>query len=429
MTHGWLLVAAATGTLVLPAPAAARWSEPQSIRTPDVWTSDVAVNARGDAATAWTTSVSSVGPQAYRTSVHVAIRQADGRLTVRRVWLSDHHRAGGGLSVGIDRRGEVSLAWTAGTRRQAGHGTDVWTAHGPARGRWAAARRLGHGYGGRPRLAVAPDGQVLLAWFRGGTGISGIDVAWRGPGRSFTRPRPLGPSHSSLARGPVPAFDAGGTAYITGGCQPIVLRAAPLSRRFGAPARLANGTAVGFTLSVSQAGRGLASWARGRCVEGESETGDIRGPVFASLLTAGRFGAPISAGPEDETAVDTIALARPGGGGTVRWSGGAGCFSADISDHGIVGPLQTIADGVAPTAVDGGGDIVFVGPVFSCPGVERAQPGTIYVRPASGGPDERAPTASGVVAVAAPVGRAAAVVWQPTGRLATGRLALSVWRP
>lgn len=433
--------------------AVAGWSAPLSVKTSPFGTEAVAVDARGDAAIAFAPSGSPAVSPIYRSSVTVWVRAASGHMTTHRVWSSSSERVDG-LSVALDAQGQATVAWVSSTRHQqesvGGAGT-VHAAYGTLTGRWAGARSIGRGLQ-ESRLAVAPDGKVLLVWIARGSSSAQVDkvtVAWRAPGHAFGTPRALSsprvqPVTPGLGRiGVIPSFDAHGSAYLAGECEAVVVSAPPHSHRFAHPAKLAQGPQLGVSFSVTGSGNGLASWAHGRCAT-DVMVPDRRGPVFASVMRAGRFGPVqrLSAGPADGSGAGTHALWVPGSGGTVTWQG----FSARLGVSGVLGLAQPIiGDPLAPVAVDGGGDQFLTAtsvipdntysrPVGGYPvwsgvvvppaggGPDQRAPGVV-VRPAGGRADQPAPLSDGLLAVASPVGRAALMV---TG---DNPLTLSVWRP
>ena len=396
--------------------AEARWSAPQSVPAPRAGPTAVGVNSGGDAAVAWATRSSS-----FRTSVYVAVRRNGDRPRRHRVWSSRRYRTAD-ISVVIDRRRRVTVAW-AGTRRGAQRQT-LRAAYSTSGGRWSRVRVVGHAAilenlppDRFPRLAVARDGRVLLAWDQAG----GPRVVWRSPGRPFGKPRRLSGAPRSPI-GPIPAFDAAGSAYISGKCSGSVFRTRPDRRRFGRPIAVAPGGALDFTLALSGRGQGLAGWIDGACTTSEG-AGDTPGPVFASLLRDGTFQAPVSLSPAGTAAYRATAVADPIGGGIVSWGDPQlGTFSAIVLRAGrLEETARLITDGVVPVAADAGGNQVFTRAV---PFPPPALPSVFYVRPVAGGADEPAPVQSGEYAVAVPTGSGVALAWA-TGR----RVNLSVWRP
>jgi hypothetical protein len=394
----------------------ARWSPPQSIPAPGASATAVAVNSRGDAAIAWAT-----GTRAFRASVYVAVRKQGGTLRRHLVWSSRRYGTAS-ISVVIDRRRRVTVAW-AGTRRNASRQT-VRAAYSTSSGRWSRVRVVGHAAilenlppDRFPRLAAASDGRVLLAWDE----PAGPRVAWRVPGHAFGAPRRLtGAPRSPI--GPIPAWDAAGSAYVSGRCSGFVFRTRPGRRNFGRPITVAPGRALGFTLSLSGRAAGLAGWIDGVCTTSEGE-GDTLGPVFASLLRDGTFQPPVSLSAAATAAYGVTAVADPAGGGIVSWGEvQRGTFSAIVVPAGrLEETARLITDGVVPVAADAGGNQVFT---RAFPSPPPALPAVLYVRPVAGGADEPAPSQSGEYATAAPTGSGVALAYV-SGR----QLNLSVWRP
>lgn len=436
--------------LVCANPADAGWSVAGRLVTvPSANADAIATDARGDTAVAW----SRCGSRSCE-GVYVTVRPAHGKPATRRV------SANGRPVAVVIGRGEVTLAWTVSRRgaRELPGGFSPETlraAYAPLAGRWAPAQTIGRwtatSYppsGFHPHLAVAPDGEVLLAWDDYSQPIDGPAVAWRKPGHRFSVPRPLARSSvaSSLRAaapngfGPTPAFDAGGTAYISGPCDGLVFAAPPHRHRFGPPSSVAPAgrlpwmplPGLGFNLSLSGAGQGLASWARGAC-SFDAAAGNAPGPVFASILHAGKFGHPLALSSSAADVDESTAVAIPGGAGVVSWhviTSPSTLSSIHISANGALGPIEQITGQLTPVATDGRGDQVLVRnstPLASLPwaGDQRIQGQGIAMRPIGGGPIQPAPTSSGRLATTAPGGRAAALVWSPPG----GGLALTVWRP
>jgi hypothetical protein len=429
--------------------ALAGWSVPRVLsvtRSSPFASTAVAVDSRGDAAVAWETvgswPVQSHGRRCPKTqsttgclpvsSVHVAVRTADGRLVTRTLWSSRINPTIH-LSVVLGR-GQATVAW--GYYNLTSTSETARAAYGPLIGRWSPSRMIGHFYDvafttGKapwyPQLAAAPNGEVLAAWnaCKSSTSAScgfnqrGVVAAWRAPGRGFGVPRVAG----AAPLGAIPQFDARGTAYLYSSCSGHVLIAPAHSHRFSRNVVVAPGPVSEFTLSLAGAGRGLAAWVAGACSYDEAVS-NTPGPVFVSVLRAGTFAKLLALTPGATRAVYSDAVAVPAGG-TVTWSteegptGSAG-FSVQIGPDGLPGETQPSTSTVTAAAADGGGDVVFApspgsGPVASA----------VFVRPAGGGADQPAPATYGVLAAAAPVGRAAALAWY-TG---STPLELSVWRP
>ncbi len=426
------VVAVTFCTVLAPASTLAEWST-SSIAARHV-AADVAVDAHGDGVVAWT----SLTPSAVR-AVHLVARLGSGRMIGRTVWSWRNVEAiPASVVVG---HGEVTVAWLTYTPRK---DAMLWAAYGPLVGRWAPARVIGHWHDAErlairyPRLAVAPDGEVLLAWDESSRSIDGPAVAWRAPGHAFGPSRPLISSKKTPLTfrhelGPIPAFDARGRAYVSGICDGIVFSAPPHRHQFERPVTVAPPPAASFTLSLAGAGNGLAAWIRGSCARPGGARGTT-GPVLASVRRNGGFGKPLTLTSADARAVGSHAVAAPAGGGTVTWTSFAASsanpiFSVEVDAAGALGPLQSgheLPGDLVPVAVDGGGDEILAAGYSQ---EERFALGDVVVRPVSGGSDETAPSPyGGALATATPIGRAAALAWTTKLR-GGGALELSVWRP
>ncbi len=411
----FLLVVGVLAAFVFVAPAHATWSAPARITTREAGPVAVAVNARGDAVVAWATRRSSTP-----TSLHVSLRSSAGRLTSRRVWAG-RRRGVGGISVVIDRRGEITLAWTAAAGPR-GRGDTVLTTYRSRAGRWARPQVVGHSYDeplspvDSPQLAAALDGRVLLAWNRSDEwpGPGRPTVAWRSRGHRFGAAHALKRAPKGL--GPIPAFDANGAAYISGRCNGVVLRTAPRGRRFRAPVVFSK-HALAFDLALGSPGEGLATWIDGYCTR-DFAAGDLLGPVHASVLHAGTFGAPLTLTDPSTQAANTTAAAAPAGGGIASWADYTGVFSTQIGPDGTVGSAQPVTGGLVPYTITASGDVILTGDT-SFPATPFVQ-GGVQVVPAGSRTAEPAPATAGELAVAAPTGRAAALTWGSF---------VSVWRP
>jgi hypothetical protein len=403
-------------------PAHAAWTRPQTIVAPGARGATLAVDGRGDSVVAWTST--RVVRKQYRSSVHVAVRSANGRLRTHRVWHRRHAEVFG-LSAVIDRRGHISVAWEDWDRT--GHlPSMVRAVFGTIGGRFSrvqAVSRGGHDVG--PVLAVAPNGTVLMVLKTGRSRQAHefFSVAWHPPGRRFEAPRALSSSsHAPIEFQPVSAaFDAAGNAYVWGSCNASVLRAPAGSHRFGRPIVLA-GQVLGFSVSLNGPGEGLASWVFGHCSTGVMD-GDVYGPVRASALQAGNFGPPVAVEPFDVQATGTRAIALPRREGLVVYGTPSSRTYAAPLSNGALGQPQDVA-GLVPRAATRAGDLVLADE-SSMSGLTRA-----LVRPAGGGDDAASAPAAQLATLAVPpfAGRAAAALWA-TGQPRTMQLRLSVWRP
>jgi hypothetical protein len=412
--------------------AFAGWAAPRSFSVVPLSTIAVAVDGRGDAAVAWMTPSNWPSTAArYRTSVHLVVRTANGQLLKRMVWSSTDARPKD-LSVALGHS-EVTVVWDSYSRAET-RTTVIRAAYGPLRGRWSPAQMIARipyepSYPPIPwdqHLAIAPSEEVLLAYNAGHAlpywKPEGVHIAWRAPRHRFGASRLL----RDAPGGAIPQFDTRGNAYLHGFCEGIVLVAPAHSHRFTRRLVLTSKPVLDFGLSLAGAGRGLASWIAGEC-SFDAAAGNTPGPVFSSVLSAGAFGTPLALTPAGSQVYYSNAVAVPGGG-TVTWAtngpSGAGTFSLPIGANGLPGATQQITGGPIALIADGGGDEVFgFPPNIGLP--PFTSPSSVFVRPAGGGADQPAPAPYGQVAVAAPVGRAAALAWSSSRT----DMALSVWRP
>ncbi len=394
-----------------------------------------AVDGRGDAALAWVNKGADANPATrYRSSVYVRVWTASGRVVTRKLWSSYDARSDS-LDIGLGA-GEVTVVWVTDNREAT---TPVLrAAYGPLIGRWRAPRVVGRdpweqgypptGLGNWfEHLAVAPDGEVLLAFNRGAGWLDGepvgTTVVWRRPGRSFGTPQFLrkGPG------GAVPHFDMGGVAYLSGYCNGFVLVAPARTHGFNRRLVLKPGGVLDFTLSLSGAHRGFASWIDGQC-SFDAEAADTPGPVAGSTLNAGIFTEPVQLLSSSSTAAVLDNVVMTATGGTVNWVTAPGTasatFSRQLDAKGVPMAAPQTASGSIALAADGGGDVLY-GPGTAC--FSSCATGT-FVRPVGGGADQPASAGLGPIAVVSATGRAAAVAWQ-TNPLAGGPIDLSVWRP
>jgi hypothetical protein len=410
-----LLVAGAAIGLLLtgPAGAPASWSAPRALPALGTSLADVAINDRGDAAVVWTGG--------SPITVNVTLLPAAGGSATHRLWRTRNGERSDSVSVALDQRGAVTVAWISGVS-STGHDV-LRAAHGALMGRWSSPQVVSATMASSADLAVAPDRTVLLVWTNGPMDRRGsTGVAWRTPPHRFGERRmlrrpaavwtpyiPLGPATA--------AFDARGTAYVSGGCDGSVRIARSRRRRFGAPVAAAPGRVLSLSLSVSGAGSGLVSWIDSRCTGDVGGEGSPRGSVWARAMRSGAFAAPVAVSPQPDQ-LGTRAIAIPGDGGVVTWPifGVEPPSGVSFDAAGMPGMAGPTPDGLSPQAADGAGDLLLSGAT-----------GTLIVRPARGGAYEPGPPGAGVVATS---GRGFAVVWnpEPAGDLGA-RLRLSMWRP
>jgi len=441
-----LAVAAVNAALLFSASSAnAGWSAPQRLAMGEPSSVALATDARGDAAV-----VASRCSHRSCEGVYVTVRLASGKLATHRL------SARGVPAAVIIGQGEVTVAWTVASRNAlalpGGFSPETLrAAYAPLAGPWTSAQTIG-GWtatsypppGFQPHLAAGLNGDVLLAWDDYTSPVDGPAIAWRAWGHRFSPARPLArpPEARSLRSGapngfgPIPAFDAGGSAYVSSPCDGIVFSAPRQSHRFGRPVLVAPPArlpfeplpGLGFNLSLGGAGQGLASWVRGAC-SFDAAAGNAPGPVFASTLHAGKFGPPLALTSPAVQAGNSTAIASAVGNGVISWlplTSPPSAFSAQISLEGVPGSIEQVTGQLLPVAIDGAGDQLLARSGLPWAGSPAIQSQGLVMRPASGGPDQPAPSSSGWFATAAPRGHGAALAW--TGGPHSG-LTLSVWRP
>jgi hypothetical protein len=310
-------------------------------------------------------------------------------------------------------------------------------------GRWSAVQRLAGRDAADPRLAVAPDRRVVLVWTTlAATGPGSTGAAWRSQGQPFadlttmTRPAP------GLMPGEAPQsdngalFDARGRAYLWSSCDGVVRMAEPGSRRL-ALLQVAPRHVLGFTVSVTASGRGLASWVDSACAT-DPVAGSRPGPLRMRLLRDGAFGPATTligglADPASFLAWGTSAIALAGDGSLfTAWRGSAnGPVVIRVGADGTPGAVTPTTDGRVPQLADAGGNLLLTMPYAG-----------VVVRPRTGADepfDKGGPENTGMGASPAvvPHGRGFAVVWDPDLRTGADnrvvspkrRLSVSFWRP
>ena len=321
-------------------------------------------------------------------------------------------------------------------------------------GRWSAVQAVGDSSRLNPllpvdyvdpRLAVAPDREVLLTWNAGEvfTPPGRLAQAWRRPGHCFG-PTALYRLNGAGMGDQTPVFDSGGAAHVYGvliytsphgpsGSDAVMLSTAAHSRRFGAPVVVApSGGAL--VVSFSAAGQAIAAWL--------NPAGQLQPPAspYARVMLHGTLGAPVRL-PSDGTKAVT-AVAANGGGGSVAWvpepvSAATGSVMvATANASGRFSPPSVQADRLAPAARDGAGDILLREPdvfsgAYSLAGTPFGSP--FAVQPATGGALQPSPVPqspfgqtghAAVFATTEPVGRGAAIAWH-----AGSKVAIATWRP
>lgn len=423
---------AAFGAAAPAAPAA--WSPVVTVPSSSgAWTPELAVNARGDAAVAWSPTLDRVGDPGF---VRVATRRGAGGTFVTRTLMRRADTAIGGLTVALDPRGEATIAWV---ERRSVRGLlsgpiSVMAAYRRVGQSWSTPRLIARVSPFRyafPRLAARPDGRVVLAFNAGIKAAPGVAAVWRGPGARFGELQGLntGPRGRGYLFDLQVQFDAVGKGHLSGvrDCDSgrssaVLFTSPPTRRRFTASRLLAPAPVRDLSLVLTSAGTGTAAWLASGC----STTEFTAGPVTAASLRAGRIGAPVTV--DASPGIDLELSGAPDDGAEAAWTafpGGAVealVRVARADGDGVFGTPAVPADGLVALEADGAGTQVVV-----------------PQRPSSFGFPDRigARVADGRVSYASlPAGRALAHgVAHPGGTglaVATARergIRVSTWRP
>ena len=437
-------------------PALASWSPPRTFAGhveayfSTAGPAALATNSRGDTVLAWHTQrqVGRAPHWWYDSSLQVAFGQRRRAIVAHVVWRRSHALAAG-VTVVLDARGELTVAWIEEPSSSNGPHVVRSVRRTPA-GRWTAPQTIGRSvafYDATPKLAVAPDGRVLLSWYAGSS--AGVRAAWRSPGRPFV-------AASTVTRtaitDPTPAFDAGGGAHVYGivrcdsrAAHGVVLDSRSGSRRFGAPVLVAPAPASELAISYAGRGRALAAWQRSECSTLEPSPG----AAAARAMVNGAWRRPYVPDPR-ATAAEVTPVAAGAGGGTVGWVNQPYApappvvLSMTADTSGAFSAPAAPAGRLAAVARDAAGDVVIedllarreLSEARTSPG-GPGSPSPVAMLAAGAATDEPSPMSpftgtplalslSGV-AVAMPVtGRGAAIAWQAG---ASARVTIATWRP
>lgn len=367
------LMVAALATLGAAAPAApAAWSTTVTVPTSSgAWTPELAVNARGDAAVAWSPTLERFGGPGF---VRVATRRGAGGTFVTRTLMRRADTAIGGLTVALDPRGEGTIAWV---ERRSVRGLlsgpiSVKAAYRRVGQSWSTPRLIARVSPFRyafPRLAARPDGRVVLVFNAGIRAAPGVAAVWRGPGARFGEVQALntGPRGRGYLFDLQVQFDAVGKGHLSGvrDCDSgrssaVLFTSPPTRRRFTASRLLAPAPVRDLSLVLTSAGTGTAAWLATGC----STTEFTAGPVTAASLRAGRIGAPVTvdAAPGFELELS----GAPDDGAEASWTSFPGgpveslVRLARADGDGVFGTPAAPADGLVALEADGAGTQVVV---------------------------------------------------------------------
>lgn len=394
--------------------SAAGWSAARSFSAPRAPASGqvLALDGRGSAAVLWT----SRSPARLRLT-----GLPGGRATATRTL--------GGAPTGqtalvLDRFGEATAAWVRSGRLYAAHG--ALTA-----GAWRAPQRLAASAAADPVLAVASDGDVLLAWTSTRTGR--ISVARRSRGHGFgasltlRRPRAVLLGGTPAGRTGV-AFDPRRRAWLWNSCDGAVRVTGPDARRFAlvqaAPSRV-----VGLSLSVtSGTTEGRIAWADGRCAT-DPAAGPTPGPLAMRAFSGPRLG-PVQALMGADGRPLSGYGARAVGPALVEAAVAPTALLITLDGYDVQTGVTALTGSQRPLAADARVDVLWTAPYVG-----------LVVRPPSG-PEQpfdadRTDAAMGVSPAFAPNGEGFGAVWDPDMRVGSDqratsparRLSVSLWTP
>ena len=132
---------------------------------------------------------------------HSRVETADLTAHPRARPLSPADRLASGLSLAADGAGDQAVAWTSCSTTPS---CSVQAAGRPAKGRFGSARTLGAADAtASPSLAIAPAGQVVVGWVRGGRPVAsagfGAPVALSAATDATSIDVAYGPRHAALA--------------------------------------------------------------------------------------------------------------------------------------------------------------------------------------------------------------------------------------
>lgn len=308
---------AVSSALLAAAPAHGAWTAPVELGAGERASElvHVAVNARGDAAFAWT----SAGTVRART------RSRDGVLGAVRTLAAGER--GQGVHVGIDGDGDAVVAWERYDTRESRVRARVLRVSGALGPALTLSPRFGAAW--LDELAVAPSGRAIVSWSQQGAPRDGIYAAAirpdgrRGSVRRVSGPREISTSMSSVA---INARGQAAYAWIGQDRGPSGLQVR--ARTQAADGRLRPIATLSTPNEVSQVPR-VAIDARGRALVAwrlEYFAGRLAGTASGlrarSLAPSGRRGPLVTVSARGEHVEEDFALAiRPQGDAVAVWSG------------------------------------------------------------------------------------------------------------
>lgn len=254
----------------------------------------IAFDARGDATVVWR-GYRRVGRR-NQDVTQAAYRRAGGRFG-RAATLPSLGRSGAATPVvTMGRGGRAYVAWTTATDRPV-----VEVATRSRVGRWSRARRISPRPASEPRIAVASDGRVVVAWREAGSDSEGDGIQRGGVGAAI-----------------------GSTAGT-----------------FGAPQHVADATTSGVQLATSRAGETVLTWS-----DSDESGGNLR---YAVRPSSGGFGAAQDVPGGRGGVLSTLA-----DGSVAAFWARDGIHAVTRPAHDDFGAVETISPtGMFPAAANG----------------------------------------------------------------------------
>jgi hypothetical protein len=294
--------------------------------------------------------------------VRTAVRRGRSGSWSAHLLRSARNLRAAGLALTVAPSGEVTVAWIE--QLNGSHRT-VRAAYRVPAGRWSTAPTVGlatpFAYA-HPRLAVAADGTVALAYNAGVRAAPGMAAAWRRSGHGFG---PIGAVPGGQLSEPTLVFDAAGTAFLAGtaSCNNesqshgVVLTAPARTHRFGRPLTITGRPVTEVRFLVTGTGRGLAAWLRAGC----STTELLGGPVGAARVRTSGAAKPVVVSAQQGNGLQLTGGAT---GVDLTWSNaiftpsGIGLILAHGTTNAVFEAPHAPTGGWIPIAADAAGDQV-----------------------------------------------------------------------
>jgi hypothetical protein len=316
------------------------WTAPRAI--PGGAFARLAVNARGEAVSAWT--------EGYGRDQHVraAFRTAGGRWLPPRT-LSPAGEQAFAPRVGLDARGRALVVWESfhSPSRQSDPALESSTRAGG--GSWSRTPTLcACSVDFYFDLAVAPSGKALLVWAQRCCGTTGVKVAGRSAAGRWTQPQLLSTRFSSMDA-TTASLNARGTAVVTWGVPDgLDVAVRPARGRFARPQLLGGDVWAGVGVGLTPTGASVVTWATHCCLYAAARRpgaasfapaqtlvqGSLDVPALEPTVAMDRRGDAIVAWMNAESGRVTVQAARGPAGGVFAAPVVLGDVGADCYKHG-----------------------------------------------------------------------------------------------